>query len=43
VCILSLISCQIANQYLINPRHPDFAQLAIGTPQNFPFDPRFWQ
>jgi RES domain-containing protein len=29
--------------YLINPRHPDFAQLAIGLPLAFPFDPRFWQ
>jgi len=29
--------------YLINPRHPDFAQLAIGSPQTFPFDPRFWR
>lgn len=29
--------------YLINPRHPDFAQLAIGTPQTFPFDARFWR
>jgi hypothetical protein len=26
---------------LINPRRLDFAQLAIGAPQNFPFDPRF--
>jgi RES domain-containing protein len=27
--------------YLINPRHADFATLAIGLPQTFPFDPRF--
>jgi RES domain-containing protein len=29
--------------YLINPRHPDFARLRLGTPQAFPFDPRFWR
>jgi RES domain-containing protein len=27
--------------YLINPRHADFAQLVIGPPQTFHFDPRF--
>ena len=26
--------------YLLNPRHPDFAQLEIGVPQPFSFDPR---
>ena len=31
------------SNYLINPRHSDFAQLSIGAPQTFPFDPRFWQ
>ncbi len=29
--------------YLINPRHEDFVRLAIGAPQSFPFDPRFWR
>ncbi|MFN0121679.1 MAG: RES family NAD+ phosphorylase [Blastocatellia bacterium] len=28
--------------YLLNPRHRDFARLAIGAPQPFPFDPRLW-
>ena len=28
--------------YLINPRHPDFARLKIGTPNAFPFDGRLW-
>lgn len=28
--------------YLLNPRHPDFAKLIIGVPQTFPFDPRLW-
>ncbi len=28
--------------YLLNPRHPDFARLSIGTAQAFPFDPRLW-
>lgn len=26
--------------YLLNPRHPDFARLKIGEPQHFSFDPR---
>jgi RES domain-containing protein len=26
--------------YLLNPRHPDFARLEIGEPQRFSFDPR---
>lgn len=28
--------------YLINPRHPDFARLTLTSPQKFPFDPRLW-
>lgn len=26
--------------YLLNPRHPDFARLRLGEPQAFSFDPR---
>jgi RES domain-containing protein len=26
--------------YLLNPRHPDFARLEIGDPQSYSFDPR---
>lgn len=26
--------------YLLNPRHPDFARLEIGEPRPFSFDPR---
>jgi RES domain-containing protein len=26
--------------YLLNPRHPDFARVVVGTPRPFPFDPR---
>ena len=26
--------------YLLNPRHPNFARLEIGEPQRFSFDPR---
>jgi len=26
--------------YLINPQHPDFKKLSIGTPERFVFDPR---
>jgi RES domain-containing protein len=26
--------------YLLNPRHPDFARLKIGEPRPFSFDPR---
>ena len=29
--------------YLLNPRHPDFAGLDIGDPQPFSFDPRLIQ
>ena len=28
------------HNYLINPRHPDFAQLDIGPPERFALDPR---
>jgi RES domain-containing protein len=28
------------NNYLLNPRHPDFAKLSIGKPQPYRFDPR---
>jgi len=27
--------------FLLNPRHPDFAKLSMGTPSRFRFDPRF--
>ena len=26
--------------YVLNPKHPDFARVTIGTPMAFPFDPR---
>lgn len=29
--------------YLLNPRHPDFARLRIGRPAPFVFDPRMWK
>lgn len=29
--------------YLINPLHPDFAQLTVGFPQPFELDPRLWK
>lgn len=29
-----------ARLYLVNPRHPDAAELKIGTPEPFEFDPR---
>jgi RES domain-containing protein len=28
------------SNYLLNPRHPDFAKLSIGRPQPYRFDPR---
>ena len=28
--------------YLLNPRHRDFARIIIGLPRIFPFDSRFW-
>jgi RES domain-containing protein len=29
--------------YLINPAHPDFAKLSLGSPQPFELDPRLWK
>lgn len=29
--------------YLLNPRHPDFARIRIGRPAPFVFDPRLWK
>ena len=33
----------VARNYLLNPRHPDFSAIAIGRPQPFTLDPRFWK
>lgn len=29
--------------YLLNPRHPDFARIRFGRPMPFVFDPRLWR
>jgi RES domain-containing protein len=29
--------------YLLNPRHSDFAKIRLGQPQPFSFDPRMWK
>jgi RES domain-containing protein len=29
--------------YLLNPRHDDFVQIKIATPEPFSFDPRMWK
>ena len=29
--------------YLLNPRHKDFARLVLGAPEPFPFDTRLWR
>ncbi len=31
------------NNFVINPRHPDFGRLEIKKPQPFSFDPRMWK
>jgi RES domain-containing protein len=31
------------SNYVLNPRHPEFAKLRIGRPQAFSFDPRLWR
>jgi len=31
------------SNYLLNPRHPDFARIRIGRPRPFVFDPRMWK
>jgi RES domain-containing protein len=31
------------SNYVLNPRHPDFAKIRIGPPQPFRFDPRMWK
>jgi RES domain-containing protein len=30
----------VENNYLLNPMHPDFGQIAVGTSEAFAFDPR---
>lgn len=34
---------QVERNLLLNPRHADFAKLAIARPQPFTFDPRMWK
>jgi RES domain-containing protein len=29
--------------YLLNPSHPAFVKIRIGTPERFSFDPRMWK
>jgi len=31
------------SNYLINPRHPDFAKIRVARPERFGFDPRMWK
>ncbi len=42
--VLAVPSALIAQEfnYLINPRHPDFARLKISAPMAFTLDGRFW-
>ena len=28
---------------LLNPEHPDYGQVQIGTPRELAFDPRMWK
>jgi RES domain-containing protein len=30
------------NNYLLNPRHPDFSKIAVGEPEPFSLDQRMW-
>jgi RES domain-containing protein len=43
--VLSVPSVVIPHErnFIINPRHGDFAKLAIGSPEPFTFDPRMWK
>ena len=43
--LLSVPSAVIPQErnYLVNPAHPDFAQVALAAPQPFTFDPRMWK
>jgi RES domain-containing protein len=43
--ILSIPSVVIEPErnYLLNPEHPDFRRIEIGSPQRFDFDPRMFQ
>lgn len=42
--VLSVPSAIVPQEriYVLNPRHPKFAQLRIGPPQPFAYDPRLW-
>ena len=43
--ILSVPSVVIPHErnYVLNPKHADFAKLIIGRPDSFSFDPRMWK
>jgi RES domain-containing protein len=43
--ILSVPSVVIPNErnFVLNPTHREFAQLSIGPPEPFSFDPRMWK
>ena len=43
--VLAVPSAVIPHElnYLLNPSHPAFVKIRIGTPQRFSFDPRMWK
>ncbi len=43
-CMLAVPSVVVPHErnYLLNPAHPDFQRLLIGTVEPFSFDPRMW-
>lgn len=43
--VLSIPSVVIPHErnFALNPKHPDFAKLAISRPEPFSFDPRMWK
>jgi RES domain-containing protein len=43
--VLAVPSAVIPHElnYLLNPSHPAFVKIRIGTPERFSFDPRMWK
>jgi RES domain-containing protein len=43
--VLAVPSAVIPHElnYLLNPHHPAFAKIRLGTPERFSFDPRMWK
>jgi RES domain-containing protein len=42
LCVPSLAVHRIESNFVLNPAHPDFAQIRLSSSEPFPFDPRFF-